>query len=165
MIVHILRALFILLMAAVGWSYRQGSAESWLMMVLTLTLGVLLVCVDILSPRKKLAAFSGTFLGLIVGLFIAYALSFVVQLLIVEYLPAISQSAAKHLIAKLPDGSNITYGEMMVRFINLVVGIISCYFAISFILQTKDDFRFIIPYVEFSKQTKGARPFLLDTTP
>jgi len=35
---------------------------------------------------------------------------------------------------------------------------------VSFILQTKDDFRFIIPYVEFSKQTKGPRSILLDTS-
>ena len=45
-----------------------------------------------------------------------------------------------------------------------MIGIICCYLAISFIFQTKDDFRFIIPYVEFSKETKGARPFLLDTS-
>jgi uncharacterized protein YacL len=32
------------------------------------------------------------------------------------------------------------------------------------VLQTKDDFRFIVPYVEFSKQTKGARPIVLDTS-
>src|SRR5690606_22177579 len=38
------------------------------------------------------------------------------------------------------------------------------YLAISFILQTKDDFRFVIPYVEFSKQTKGVRQILLDTS-
>ncbi|MBN1941749.1 MAG: PIN domain-containing protein [Phycisphaerae bacterium] len=31
-------------------------------------------------------------------------------------------------------------------------------------MQTKDDFRFIVPYVEFSKQTKGARPMVLDTS-
>jgi len=31
-------------------------------------------------------------------------------------------------------------------------------------MQTKDDFRFIIPYVEFSKQTKGNCPLLLDTS-
>jgi uncharacterized protein YacL len=31
-------------------------------------------------------------------------------------------------------------------------------------MQTKDDFRFVIPYVEFAKQTKGARPMLLDTS-
>jgi uncharacterized protein YacL len=45
-----------------------------------------------------------------------------------------------------------------------VLGVICCYLSISFILQTKDDFRFIIPYVEFSKQTKGSRPILLDTS-
>jgi uncharacterized protein YacL len=52
----------------------------------------------------------------------------------------------------------------MREYINMLVGVISCYLSISFILQTKDDFRFVIPYVEFSKQTKGARPMLLDTS-
>jgi uncharacterized protein YacL len=32
------------------------------------------------------------------------------------------------------------------------------------LLQTKDEFRFIIPYVEFSKQIKGAKPLVLDTS-
>ncbi len=31
-------------------------------------------------------------------------------------------------------------------------------------MRTKDDVRFIIPYVEFAKQTKGARPLILDTS-
>ena len=31
-------------------------------------------------------------------------------------------------------------------------------------LQTKDDFRFIIPYVEFAKEVKGRRPYILDTS-
>jgi len=52
----------------------------------------------------------------------------------------------------------------LVKYINLLTGVIACYLSISFILQTKDDFRFVIPYVEFSKQTKGARPILLDTS-
>jgi uncharacterized protein YacL len=50
---------------------------------------------------------------------------------------------------------NATSGLMMV-FI--------CYLCISTLLQTKDDFRFIIPYMEFSKEVKGARPLLLDTS-
>ena len=54
--------------------------------------------------------------------------------------------------------------EALVRFVTMLIGVVSCYLAISFILQTKDDFRFIIPYVEFNKQTKGARPILLDTS-
>src|SRR4030095_6809951 len=52
----------------------------------------------------------------------------------------------------------------VVQFINLLVGVVTCYLSISFIMQTKDDFRFVIPYVEFQKQTKGARPILLDTS-
>jgi uncharacterized protein YacL len=40
----------------------------------------------------------------------------------------------------------------------------ACYICISTLLQTKDDFRFIIPYVEFSKEVKGARPLVLDTS-
>src|SRR5678815_2632459 len=54
--------------------------------------------------------------------------------------------------------------DAVITYINLLVGTVTCYLAISFILQTKDDFRFIVPYVEFSKQTKGARPILLDTS-
>ena len=46
----------------------------------------------------------------------------------------------------------------------VLLGISVVFMCVSFVLQTKDDFRFVIPYVEFSKQTKGARPFLLDTS-
>jgi uncharacterized protein YacL len=31
-------------------------------------------------------------------------------------------------------------------------------------MRTKDDVRFVVPYVEFAKQTKGARPLVLDTS-
>jgi uncharacterized protein YacL len=31
-------------------------------------------------------------------------------------------------------------------------------------MRTKDDVRFVVPYVEFTKQTKGARPLVLDTS-
>jgi len=37
-----------------------------------------------------------------------------------------------------------------------LIGVICCYLTVSFILQTKDDIRFVIPYVEFAKQAKGA---------
>src|SRR5205085_5721913 len=30
--------------------------------------------------------------------------------------------------------------------------------------QTKDDFRFLIPYIDVSKQLKGAKPLVLDTS-
>jgi uncharacterized protein YacL len=48
--------------------------------------------------------------------------------------------------------------------IRLIVTLICCYICISLLLQTKDEFRFIIPYVEFSKQIKGGKPLVLDTS-
>ncbi len=41
---------------------------------------------------------------------------------------------------------------------------VCCYVAITCILRTKDDIRLIIPYIEFSKQLRGPRPLLLDTS-
>lgn len=151
MVLSILRALFVLLMAAVGFFYvfldpspiRLGVYD-WLLPSIGITLAVFFVCVDILAPRQKLAIFSGTFFGLIVGLIFAYVFGFVVRLLVEQYATG--------------------YKERLIEYINMMVSIASCYLSISFILQTKDDFRFIIPYVEFSKAIKGARPILIDTS-
>jgi uncharacterized protein YacL len=46
----------------------------------------------------------------------------------------------------------------------VMVAIILCYLAVSIVLTTKDDFRLVIPYVEFAKQVRGVRPLLLDTS-
>ena len=159
MILHILRALFVLLMAGVGWFFVRHPSQPFgdypeLGMAISLVVAVLFVAIDVLAPRKKLAIFSGTFLGLIVGITAAYALSFVVQLVV--------ERAVEWSRVGVTKDSAAT--DAVINFINLVVGIVCCYLAISFILQTKDDFRFIIPYVEFSKQMKGARPILLDTS-
>src|SRR5436190_8545326 len=152
MILHILRALFVLLMASVGFLYvyqnppSRGASflEYWIPPAVAMVVAVALVCIDILSPRKKLAIFSGTFFGLVVGLLIAYVMSFLVRLIVTQY------------------GTGDI--EKNIQGINMIVAVATCYLAISFILQTKDHFRFVIPYVEFSKQTKGERPMLLDTS-
>jgi uncharacterized protein YacL len=48
--------------------------------------------------------------------------------------------------------------------IKWMMGICICYLTISVVMRTKDDVRFVIPYVEFAKQTKGTRPLVLDTS-
>src|SRR5207247_2358664 len=50
------------------------------------------------------------------------------------------------------------------QVLRLLVTVLCCYVSISVLLQTKDEFRFIIPYVEFSKQVKGGKPLVLDTS-
>jgi uncharacterized protein YacL len=50
------------------------------------------------------------------------------------------------------------------QLIRIMITLVCCYVTVSVLLQTKDEFRFIIPYVEFSKQVKGAKPLVLDTS-
>ncbi|MCL4109328.1 UNVERIFIED_CONTAM: hypothetical protein GTU68_038957 [Idotea baltica] len=38
------------------------------------------------------------------------------------------------------------------------------YLCVSLLLQTKDDFRFVIPYVEFARDLKGGRPLVVDSS-
>jgi len=87
----------------------------------------------------------------------AYGLGLVIDLLIVTYIPDLSGEG--------PDGQGLADGVRgVVVAIKLMLGIVCCYLAISFVLQTKDDIRFVIPYVEFTKQSRGARPLILDTS-
>jgi uncharacterized protein YacL len=162
MILHILRALFVLLMAAAGWYFIDHpstfppSIVGW-GVAISLTIAVFIVCIDILSPRRKLQIFSGTILGLLVGLLLAYALSFAVQMIVEQYYTPVEGASPAATLSKEAI-------QWLITSIDLLVGIICCYLSISFILQSRNDFRFIIPYVEFSKQIKGARPILLDTS-
>ena len=52
----------------------------------------------------------------------------------------------------------------ILQFLRLLLTVVCCYVAVSTLLQTKDEFRFIIPYVEFQKQLKGGKPLVLDTS-
>jgi len=162
MVLLVLRGLFVLLMGGVGWFFLQDPRQfwgdyTWLAMAVSLTLGVLLVCIDLLAPRRKLSVFSGTLFGLIVGILVAYGLSFAVHMIVGQWAPG--QGLTGSDLADF-----FKRRDAMEEFVNILIGIASCYLSISFVLQTKDDFRFIIPYVEFKKERKGPRPILLDTS-
>ena len=158
---HLLRALFVLLMAAVGRFYLTKSTMldlSWLTMLLAVVAAVLILTLDILASRRKLLIFSGILFGLVIGLAIAFVLGYVAEWLIDEGVFAqISTEAVK------AGDLNKNRAEL-VSFLRMLIRITCCYLCISFILQTKDDFRFIIPYVEFAKQSRGSKPMLLDTS-
>ncbi|MCG3138433.1 MAG: hypothetical protein HJJLKODD_02297 [Phycisphaerae bacterium] len=148
MIYHVIRVIFVLLLAGVGSRFMDSQVRpEWLPTVwvipLFLLIGLVVAVIDILITRKSLVVLSGVFFGLLVGMVGAYGLGLVIELVMASTPP--------------PD-------PVLITTIKLVVGIICCYFAVTFVIQTKDDIRFIIPYVEFSKQKKGGRPIILDTS-
>lgn len=113
--------------------------------IVTIVLGL---AVDLFVGKKSLAALAGVFFGLAVGLFIGWVFSVLVELI--------------YEIFNISDPSSGLY--IVKDGIKWMIYVLCCYLAIVFIMQTKDDFRFIIPYVEFTKQTKGGNPLLLDTS-
>lgn len=115
-----------------------------------ISIAIMLVCtaliVDLATPNKKLATISAIFFGLIGGLLATGALSAIMDLLIAAWV------------------QNPNAIAWPVAMIKVMLGIALCYLGVSSVLQTQDDFRLVIPYVEFSKQLRGVRPNVLDTS-
>ena len=105
---------------------------------------VFVLLLDVMTPKRKFSALAGVFFGLLVGMLISWALSPIVDM--------------------VRDTYSIQMTEPAVTAIKWTLGISVCYLTISIVMRTKDDVRFVIPYVEFAKQTKGARPLVLDTS-
>ncbi|MHC5111092.1 MAG: PIN domain-containing protein [Planctomycetota bacterium] len=152
----VLRVLFVLALSAVGWTLaadkRVLSQHSDLIVIGFIGTALIVIALDIFVPRKSLTVISGLFFGLIVGMVVAYGLSLIADLIV-----------EGSLGAEGPDSRDPSVAPF-VRALKIGIGVICSYLAVSFILQTKDDVRFVIPYVEFSKQSKGSRPLVLDTS-
>ncbi len=110
----------------------------WVVFVGVIAIAVTVVGADMLFRKKRLDAISAVYFGLLVGVFLTYVVS----------------------IALTP----LLTGNPHVERIKLVLGMVLCYACVSLLMQTKDDFRFVIPYIEFAKEVKGLRPYLLDTS-
>lgn len=150
MLLNIFRAIFIVIILAVIFVHLStdvisaDSSSFWAIVWCGLGMTVFVFMLDILTPKKKLVALAGVFFGLLVGMLISGALA-----------PAVDMIIASYKIDIIPEA---------VAAIKLLLGVCICFLVIGVVMRTKDDVRFVIPYVEFAKQTKGARPMVLDTS-
>ena len=144
--IFFVRFVFVLVAAGVGVQLirTEGIKDQpviilWLVFCGVMFAALTTIAIDVLFKHKRLDVITAIYFGLIIGLFLTYIL----RLALVSVLPA--------------QGS-------IVQVAGLIFGMCICYVCISVLMQTKDDFRFIIPYVEFSREIKGARPYILDTS-
>ncbi|MAX25265.1 MAG: PIN/TRAM domain-containing protein [Phycisphaeraceae bacterium] len=156
MILFMLRGSFIVLACCISVLYviqQQLSDEDTslrfptVMIMIGAALGIALavIALDSAIKKKKLAAISGVFLGLVAGMIVTAALA-----MFVDLIPVLVPDMGAYL--------------GLLQGIKVFIGLVCCYVCISLVLQTKDDFRFVIPYVEFAKQVRGTKPILLDTS-
>ena len=148
MILWILRGIFLLASVGIGFAVINAPGEDapsfqypWVVFVVIVAAAITIIVVDATTPRKRIDVISCVYFGILIGLFLSWVVGFIIDPLMTQY--------------HIADYKNS---------VQLVVGVMFCYFCISMLVQTRDDFRFIIPYVEFSKEVKGVKPYVLDTS-
>ncbi len=157
-IVQTLRAMLVILMAVVGalgivsTSEDQGAdiqlVSYWVFYACLIGLYFFVVVgIDHLTPKRKLSTISGILFGTFAGIIATLLLSAVIDLLAKTY-------------GVFDSGE----GERLLLTAKVILGLGLCYLGITTVLQTQDDFRLVIPYVEFAKQFRGTKPLLVDTS-
>ena len=144
----IIRALFVLVAAGLAASLLSPTAgpdgltgEPLRVFGGIMALAVGLIALDIFIPIKRIETITAIYFGLLIGLLLTYVLG----LALTPYFPNEND-------------------QLELRAVQSILGLVVCYTSTSFVLQTKDDFRFIIPYVEFAREVKGLKPYILDTS-
>jgi len=141
----ILRCVFLLVAAGLGVYFVQSGVVpetsprgTWAVFLGVMLIALGTIAADISIRRKRLDTITAIYFGMLVGLFLTYVLS----------------------LALIP----LPISDKLRHPVQLLLGLLLCYICISLLLQTKDDFRFIIPYVEFAREVKGLKPCILDTS-
>lgn len=157
LVLLVIRTLFLVLLVTVSLLPFVGSLTEpvedftiWQFVVpvlATFAFGAVVLLIDAALPNKRLSAIFGIYLGIIAGLVGALAIGALLDLVARSW----GLAADKRWVAYL-------------ALVKLAIGITLCYLAVSIVITTKDDFRLVIPYVEFAKQIRGVRPLMIDTS-
>ena len=136
--------LYVLSINQTAGDLEVGFAKSWWVPVLTaLFLSGLFLAIDVMMPRKKISMISGVVFGLMAGLMAAWVFSTIIDLVVQSW--------------------DFEAGAF-VSAVKVLLGVSLSFLGITTVLQSQDDFRLVIPYVEFAKQIRGPRPLLLDSS-
>jgi uncharacterized protein YacL len=150
MALWILRLIFLLVSAGLA-VFIMNSPEMkdgpqwlpWTVLAGAVAVAVAVIGVDWSIRRKDLTVITAVYFGLLIGVFLTY-------IAILALTPLLSRVD----MVQFP----------LVRWLPSLLGMVMCYVCTSLLLQTRDEFRFIIPYVEFARDVKGLRPNVLDAS-
>ncbi len=120
------------------------SAPDWVPWVVLITMiGIPLaaILIDLFIKKKDLTVITSVYFGLLIGVFLTYVA-------VLALSPLLASFATSPILPWTP----------------LILGMLLCYVSTSVLMQTRNDFRFIIPYVEFARDVRGLRPNVLDAS-
>ena len=144
----ILRAIFVMVSVGIAVLIFNSPAVQasptwvpWAILAGMVVLPLTVIGLDGMIRRKDLTTITAVYFGLLIGVFVTYVTLLALQ-------PILPLSPNDPLHSWLP----------------LILGSVLCYLCTSLLIQTRDDFRFLIPYVEFARDVRGLRPNVLDST-
>ena len=148
MALFFLRAIFIVVSAGIAVLIINASVPQstpvwvpWAILAGMVVLPLAVIGIDGAIRHKDLTTITAVYFGLLIGVFLTY----IAMLALTPMLP-LSQTAP------------------VWKWMPLVLGSVLCYSCTSLLLQTRNDFRFLIPFVEFARDVRGLRPNVLDPT-
>ncbi|MEI7923573.1 MAG: PIN domain-containing protein, partial [Planctomycetota bacterium] len=144
MLIYFIRASFLLIVGGIAARVARTIGDQfnpWAFFVIVMVIAMAVLVWDIFTARKKIQTVSAIFFGLIAGL----------------VLSDLIRSAVEPTL-------QVWVREDVAKSINSLLIVFVCFSCVTTLIQTKDDFRFVIPYVEFSREIKGPRPLILDTS-
>ena len=139
---HVVRAMFVLACGTVGWVtgidlYQQP----WLGLIIGLGAGTIFMVLQMLATRQLASVVVTLVFGILVGCLLAFFLIQVLDLLDAE----MSHKAR-------------TYR-------NFALAVVLSFLSVLTILHVKDDFKFVIPFIELKREGGGgSKPVILDTS-
>ena len=113
----------------------------WAVLVTMVTIPLGAIAADLWIKRKDLTVITSIYFGLLIGVFLTY-------IAVLALSPLLASFAASPIVSWIPP----------------ILGMLLCYISTSVLLQTRNDFRFIIPYVQFARDVRGLRPNVLDAS-
>lgn len=149
---YVVRGLFFMAVAGIGYhASRQLEAHWFYGMVVACALGFAVIVGEIFFSKAPIRILSALAIGLTMG----WVLSLVFQPVVVFIVGTVSPDLLT---------ANGEIQPPLDEIFRLITTTIFCYFGVTVLIQTKDDFKFIIPYIEFRKDVRGHTPLVLDTS-
>jgi len=170
MVIWILRAIFVLVSGSIGYSVVQMCRMDDVLMgmVVGVLVAVLMIMLEAFFSRRPISSISAILFGLLIGFILARFFTDGVFLMLG---PDAHKMLGTEIRQKRDEkGDWIIQHEPLVdekgfrNAVNLIMTGIFCYMGVSIFYQTRNRFRFIIPYVEFQREERGPRPTVLDTS-
>lgn len=168
MLLKVIRIIFVLFAGVLAWVVSRyftrppmTGGEAVLYGAIAAAAAAGLVGIDIAFRRQFLRSFVAVVFGLVLGLLVS---GFVLVLIAIFLLPTI----------ELPDvpppvtferllNANLEMFEVLQSAVPMVA-LATCYLTVTVVLRTKDEFRFVVPYVDFAEQSRTHGGLILDSS-